>query len=134
MFLTSLKYRGRVGTIELDRDRFFDPIPIQSSFGSSDSIQSNGSPTVRRQILNIRKVRNLSIWLIDLFQISPMKLVYSAIDGFDWELVSNVVSIMQIFRICLLRVTKPYDIANIDKSFCRNFFRYWALSALSGKK
>ena len=37
---------------------------------------------LRGQIPNIWKMRNLSIWLLDPFQIWPMNSVYSAIKGF----------------------------------------------------
>ena len=67
-----------------------------------------GSPALRVQILNIWKMRNLSIWLVDPFLILPMKSAYSAIKGFDWVLISCVVCIIQIFMICTLRAGNPY--------------------------
>ena len=67
-----------------------------------------GLPTLRRQILRIWKMRNLSIWLIDSFQIWPMKSAFSTIQGFDWVLVFRVVCIIQTVRICPLRVCYPY--------------------------
>ena len=39
----------------------------------------------------------------------PMKSAYSAIQGFDWVLISCVVRIIQIFRLCTLRVGNPYS-------------------------
>ena len=53
-------------------------------------------------------MRNLSIWFVDPFQIWPMKSVFSSIQGFDWVIVFRVVCIIQIFRICPLRVCNPY--------------------------
>ena len=71
----------------------------------------SGLPTrIKGQILNIWKMRNMSIWLVDPFQIGPIKSAYSAIYGFDWVLVSRVVCIIQIFTICLLSVCNPYRI------------------------
>ena len=51
------------------------------------------------QIVTIWKLRNPSIWLVDPFQIWPTKSAYSAIQGFDWVLVSHVVCIIQIVTI-----------------------------------
>jgi hypothetical protein len=73
---------------------------------------SYGSPALRVQILNIWKMRNLSIWLVDFFLIWPTKSAYSAIKGFDWVLISCVVCIIHIFRICTLRAGHPYTVFN----------------------
>jgi hypothetical protein len=67
-----------------------------------------GLPDLRVQILNIWKMRNLSIWLVDSFSTWPMKSAFSAINGFDWVLISCVVCIIQIFRICTLKSSNPY--------------------------
>jgi hypothetical protein len=65
-------------------------------------------PSEDRSWIFDRKMRNLNIWLVDPFQIWPMKSVSSAIHGFDRMLVSHIVCIIQIFRICPLRVCYPY--------------------------
>jgi hypothetical protein len=54
-------------------------------------------------------MRNLSIWLVDPFSTWPMNSAYSAIKSFDWVLISCVVCIIQIFRICTLRSGNPYN-------------------------
>jgi hypothetical protein len=88
-----------------------------------------GLRTLRGHILNIWKMRNLNIWLVDPFQIWSMKSAHFAIQGFDWVLVSRVVCIIQIFRICPLRVCNPYI-----KFFCEcggfdeNFKKYLSLN------
>ena len=86
-----------------------------------------GSPDLRVQILNIWKMRNLSIWLVDPFLIWPMKSAYSAIRGFDWVLISCVVCIIQIFRICTLRAGNPYghwnyfSLKSWNWTFCKRY-------------
>ena len=70
----------------------------------------NGLPDLRVQILTIWKMRNLSIWLVDPFLIWPIKSAYSSINGFDSVLISCVVCIIQIFRICTLRAGNPYSL------------------------
>jgi hypothetical protein len=47
-----------------------------------------------------------SEYSIDL--IWPMKSASSAINGFDWVLISCIVCIIHIERICTLRVGNPY--------------------------
>ena len=64
--------------------------------------------TLRGQIQNIWKMRNLSILFIDPYQIWQIKSAFSAIQGFDWVLVSRVVCIIQIFGIFPLGVCNPY--------------------------
>jgi hypothetical protein len=65
-------------------------------------------------------MRNLSIWLVDPFLIWPMKSAYSAIKGFDWVLIYCVVCIIQIFRICTLRVGNPYGYFQLKR--LKHFF------------
>ena len=55
-----------------------------------------------------------------------MKSAYSAIKGFDWVLISCVVCIIQIFRICTLRAGNPSfsikPLYFIMKQNFRNFY------------
>jgi hypothetical protein len=69
-------------------------------------------------------MRNLIIWLVDLFKIWPMTSAYSAIQGFDWVLVSRAVSIFQIFKIWPLRVCNSYTVYKIHFDD-KNFFSYF---------
>ena len=62
--------------------------------------------TLRGQIQNIWKMRNLSILFIDPYQIWQIKSAFSAIQGFDWVLVSRVVCIVTIGTISQLRALK----------------------------
>ena len=91
-----------------------------------------GLPDLRVQILNIWKMRNLSIWLVDLFSTWPMKSAYSTINGFDWVLISCVVYIIQIFRICTLRSGDLYNC--ISHSWKRNKPKRWIKTIFELKK
>jgi hypothetical protein len=86
----------------------------------SKGYRGDGWQTLRGHIPDIWIMRNLSIWLFDPFQIWPIKSAYSGIQNFDWVLVSRVVCIIQIFRICPLSVCNPY-----------NYFWAWFLTCKS---
>ena len=75
------------------------------------------------QILHIWQMRNLSIRLVDPIQIFPIKLAYYANQGFDWVLVSSVVCIIQIFRICPLMVCNRYNVMK----WCEDYNRHQVL-------
>ena len=85
------------------------------------------------QILNIWKMLNLSIWLVNPFLIWPMKSAYSEIQGFDWVLISCVVCLIQIFRLCTLRVWCFFYLSSDWVQGQVNFFCYQATMEIWSK-
>ena len=80
---------------------------IEKYINMSNELFADMLWTLNWQIVTIWKILNPNIWLIDSFQIWPIKSVFFAIQGFDWVLVSHVVLIIRIVMICHQKALIP---------------------------